>query len=65
MTDLFVCEQCGAIDSVHATQQLSSGFKCHECVHGHWHNQFPKEYWSESDPTPVINRVGDNNSSFS
>lgn len=64
MTDLFVCEECGAIDSVHATQQLTPGFKCSECATGNWHGQFQKEIWTADNPTPVINRVG-NNTSFS
>ena len=58
MTDLFVCEQCGNVDSIHATQQLTPGFKCHRCTHGTWHGMFEEKQWDPNDPTPMLNRTG-------
>ncbi len=58
MTDLFVCECCGCVDSIHATQQLTPGFKCSECATGSWHGQFPKEQYDPEEHLDVLNRTG-------
>ncbi len=57
LSNLFVCDKCGCVDDLSATQQTSSGYECHECKYGTWHGFFPKERYNESEHD-VVNRAG-------
>lgn len=59
MHDVFECEGCGNVDSIHATQQTGEriGYYCHRCLHGDWHDQFPEETYDFSTHGPALNKV--------
>lgn len=58
LSNLFVCDSCGCIDDLSATQQTTPGrYECHECKYGTWHGYFPKEQYREGDHD-VVNRAG-------
>lgn len=66
--DIFECESCGNVDSIHATQQTGPGYTCHRCKHGEWHGQFPEERYSFDKHGPALNKVNPEdgfNASFS
>lgn len=56
-TSTFVCDSCGTLDSIYATQQTGGGYTCHQCKHGYWHDQFPKEQYDPTIHHDVLNRV--------
>jgi len=58
MTDSFVCDQCGCVDNIFATQQRTAGrYLCSECQDGHWHGNFPKEAYDPEVDGPMLNRA--------
>lgn len=54
--DVFECENCQTADSIQATQQLSPGYKCSECVTGTWHGLFEQERYSFEIHGPALNK---------
>jgi hypothetical protein len=68
MSNDFVCDQCGNVDSIFATQQTTPGmYVCHRCKHGEWHNQFSEERYNPDYHHDMLNRSGSdgNTTSFS
>lgn len=66
--DIFECDTCQNVDSIHATQQTGPGYICHRCKFGEWHNEFPEERWSFEKHGPALNKVNpvdDSYTSFS
>lgn len=57
MCSVFECEMCGSVDSIHSTPQTSAGYKCHRCIHGHWHGEFPEERYDYNLHGPALNKV--------
>lgn len=60
---MFVCENCGCVDSL-STRVLVSDlpvlmegqFICAECRTGEWHHMFEKERYNPSIHTGMLNR---------
>ena len=68
MHDIFECEDCQNVDSIHATQQTGPGYHCSRCKTGEWHHQFPEERYSFEKHGPALNKVNPTdgfNASFS
>lgn len=58
LSNNFVCDRCGCVDDLTATQQTTPGeYLCHECKYGSWHGYFPKEPYREGEHD-VVNRAG-------
>lgn len=55
----FVCDSCGLVDNIHATQQTGGGYQCSQCKTGEWHGQFPREHYDPEYHPDVLNRVGE------
>lgn len=64
LTDKFVCDKCGNLDSIYSTHQTTAGgFYCARCQagsDGSWHGYFD-EVKEQDDPDhgPLINRRDD------
>lgn len=48
----FICHDCGAIDNTALTHYWSRKLGgqpalCSKCLTGKWHDQFPRQHWSE------------------
>lgn len=57
MSNIFECECCGNVDSIHATQQNGPGYECSRCKTGSWHGQFTEEKYSFEIHGPALNKV--------
>lgn len=55
--NIFECECCQNVDSIHATQTSGAGYRCHRCVFGTWHHQFPEERYDFDKHGPALNKV--------
>ncbi len=62
MCSVFECERCGNADSIHATPQTGVGYKCHRCLNGTWHDQFPEEPYNFDRHGPALNKVNPDDS---
>jgi len=54
---VFECECCSNCDSIHSTPQTSPGYKCHRCVTGDWHHEFPEESYDYNKHGPALNKI--------
>lgn len=57
MTNNFVCDCCGTIDDIFSTPQPGGGWKCHVCLHGTWHGNYPQQQYQGSQDGPMLNRA--------
>ena len=54
--DVFECEKCGNVDSIHTTQQTGPGYTCHRCKFGEWHGQFEEARYDFYRHGPALNK---------
>lgn len=64
MTNIFCCERCGNVDSIHATPQTSVGYECARCKTGDWHGEFPEEKYDFDRHGPALNKADPTGASF-
>lgn len=60
MCDVFICEECGCVDDIHATQ-LTSGYLCSQCATGAWHGEFER---FSIDPATTTTLNGETSEQF-
>lgn len=66
---IYICEKCGTLENTALGGYWRNALRkeppmCSECNTGKWHNEFPKQHWSEIGIDELLRRESLNNGSM-